>query len=289
MADKKKEERNPNPNVYQDRPFDEGSIPLGSEPGPEISITQQTQSRQTMDEQSRQPQAPNTANLPPHQDKASEGLPREAQADEYETSYEGSKPVFSSAQSGQGFQGDIDYSDERSYESQFTQSAAPAGQGQSSGQISRASEQTRQKMSDLSQQARQKANDMVAQRKDQAAGVLDDFSQTVRQTAHQFDEQQHPMCSRMANRVADQVEHFSHLLHEKDLNHFVSETENLARRSPKLFLGGALAAGFMLARFMKSSSAHPQSTHLPKDPEQGAYYTPYSQTELEGNTPASQI
>ena len=54
-------------------------------------------------------------------------------------------------------------------------------------------------------------------------------------------------------RVADRLEGFSRSLADRDLSGVLHEAERYARREPALFLGGALAAGFLLARFLKAS------------------------------------
>jgi hypothetical protein len=57
-----------------------------------------------------------------------------------------------------------------------------------------------------------------------------------------------------ADEAADQVERFSGYLRETDVDEIVDEARGFARRRPAVFLGGAVALGFLATRFLKSSS-----------------------------------
>jgi hypothetical protein len=54
--------------------------------------------------------------------------------------------------------------------------------------------------------------------------------------------------------AADQVERLSTYLRDSSFEDVIREAEDMARRQPLLFLGGAFLAGFLGARFLKSSS-----------------------------------
>ncbi len=61
--------------------------------------------------------------------------------------------------------------------------------------------------------------------------------------------------TRLAQRTAEGMERLASSLHERDVRGLLEEAECFARRSPIVFLGGAATAGFLLARFLKSSRA----------------------------------
>ncbi len=117
-----------------------------------------------------------------------------------------------------------------------------------------AADQAQQKTQEIVEQARQQARSSLSEQKDRAAEGLDSVAQAVRQTGAQLRNQQQAGFAEYADRTADQIEHFSGYLRENDLEDMVHEVESFARRQPLLFLGGALAAGFLGARFLKSSS-----------------------------------
>jgi hypothetical protein len=55
-------------------------------------------------------------------------------------------------------------------------------------------------------------------------------------------------------RAADQIDSFSRSLREKDVNELLDDAQQLARRQPALFIGGAFVLGLIGARFFKSSA-----------------------------------
>ena len=142
--------------------------------------------------------------------------------------------------------------------------------GQSSGNVSETVQETvgqaRQAASNLTEQAKQKVTEGVDQAKRQAKSTLDEqksrtaeqlggIAGALRQTGEQLQEQDNAMVAQYAQGAADQIERFSNYLQTAEVSELWRETQNLARRQPELFVAGALAGGFLLARFLKSSSA----------------------------------
>jgi len=127
-------------------------------------------------------------------------------------------------------------------------------------------DQARQVASNLTEQAKQKVSEGVDQAKRQAKSTLDEqksrtaeqlggIAGALRQTGEQLQEQDNAMVAQYAQGAADQIERFSNYLQTADISELWREAQNLARRQPELFVAGALASGFLLARFLKSSSA----------------------------------
>ena len=63
------------------------------------------------------------------------------------------------------------------------------------------------------------------------------------------------MIAEYSRYAAEGLESMAQSLDRRDVDDFVEGVENFARQRPVAFLGGAMVAGFALARFMKSSSA----------------------------------
>jgi hypothetical protein len=61
---------------------------------------------------------------------------------------------------------------------------------------------------------------------------------------------------RYAHRAADQVDSMSSYLRTAELQTFVRDTGQLARRRPEIFIGGAFLAGLLAARFLRASSGN---------------------------------
>jgi predicted signal transduction protein with EAL and GGDEF domain len=63
------------------------------------------------------------------------------------------------------------------------------------------------------------------------------------------------MVAEYSRHVAKGLESMADSLGRRNLDDLVGSVEDFARSRPVAFLGGAVVAGFALARFMKSSSA----------------------------------
>ena len=106
------------------------------------------------------------------------------------------------------------------------------------------------------QQVQQLAETNVSSQKQRVSDTLDAVAQTLRDSGEGVRDQQ-PQIASVVDQAAQRVEKFSTFIRDRDVNELVSEAENFARREPLIFLGGALAVGFIAARFVKASS--PQS------------------------------
>jgi hypothetical protein len=82
----------------------------------------------------------------------------------------------------------------------------------------------------------------------------------IRQFARAIDsaagelERQSPAVGRRVHEAARQAEGFSNNLSHRSVNELIDSAAELARAQPALFIGGSVAAGFALARFLKSSA-----------------------------------
>ena len=66
---------------------------------------------------------------------------------------------------------------------------------------------------------------------------------------------QSPIVARTVREAARQVDGLSETLSSRNVNDLVDQTLRLARRQPILFVGGSVAVGFVLARFLMTSGA----------------------------------
>ena len=142
--------------------------------------------------------------------------------------------------------------------------STPASTDQGSQQAGGMAEQAQEKAAEVAGQAkeqvgavagqvRQKTTEQVEGQKDRAAGGLEGLTQALRQTGQQLQQDQ-PSIAQYTEVAAQQVERLAGYLRQRDLRQIMDETEQLARRQPTLFLGGAFAFGLIAARFLKSSS-----------------------------------
>jgi len=106
---------------------------------------------------------------------------------------------------------------------------------------------------EIAGEARQQAKTMLDQQKGMAADALGGVADALRQTAQQLHGRDRGTMAQYAERAADQIDRFSRQLGEKDLGQIIRDAEDLGRRQPEVLIGGAVAAGFLLARFFKAS------------------------------------
>jgi gas vesicle protein len=114
--------------------------------------------------------------------------------------------------------------------------------------------QAKEQTARVANQAKSQVGQLVTRQKDQAAERLQTLAEALREAGLKLAEREPDGFGRYADRAAQQVERLSDYVRRRDLNTVVEDLEGLARRHPDLFLGGALIAGVLLARFLKASA-----------------------------------
>ena len=139
-----------------------------------------------------------------------------------------------------------------------TRSGTEAAQEQGEHLTDRA----REKAGELKRQAeeaahgmRERARSIADQQKHAAAGRVEGIAHALRTASDELREQGQPMIADYSRYAAEGLESMAQSLERRDMDDFVEGVENFARQRPVAFLGGAMVAGFALARFVKSSSA----------------------------------
>ena len=126
-------------------------------------------------------------------------------------------------------------------------------------------EQVKQQGQQITQQARQQAGELatrggeqvktqLANQKHEASQRLTPIQVALRETAQQLRKQGKGPVAQYADKTSDGVERFSGYLRETEVDEMVDQARGFARSRPALFLGSAVALGFLGARFLKSSS-----------------------------------
>jgi len=106
----------------------------------------------------------------------------------------------------------------------------------------------------------EQALSLLSGKKSRAAEGLDRVSRAIRQTASNLGGEEGAGFSRYAEQAAEQIATASQYLREQDLQALLRDVERLVRRRPAAAAGGALALGFVLARFLKTSSGKGRQT-----------------------------
>ncbi len=110
-----------------------------------------------------------------------------------------------------------------------------------------------QSADDIKEAAREQAESAFERQRDTAAQHTHTLGTVFKNAADEFDRQQQPFCSEQARKLADHTERFSQRMRDKDLHSLCRAAEDYGRREPAMFIGGAIAAGFLVTRFLRSS------------------------------------
>jgi hypothetical protein len=112
----------------------------------------------------------------------------------------------------------------------------------------------------LKQQAAQLAQDVGHELSQTGEGQKMRGVEAIRRFARAIDsaaaelEGQSPAVAQTVHEAARHVDGLSDNLSGRSVNELIDSAARLARAQPALFLGGSVAAGFALARFLKSSA-----------------------------------
>lgn len=105
----------------------------------------------------------------------------------------------------------------------------------------------------------EKAGSAGIQRADQAremtADGLEKLASTVRRVGTDMESEQ-PMIANVASTAAEQAERAAGFLRETDARELIHNVEDVARRQPLLFVGGAFLLGMVASRFIKAAGGN---------------------------------
>jgi hypothetical protein len=116
-----------------------------------------------------------------------------------------------------------------------------------------ASRAVRQQASELAANVGQELSKSAENQKTRGVEAIQNFSHAIRSAAEQLDSQS-PQLARSVHTAAEKVEGLSQNLRNQSVDDLLKAATDLARSQPMLFIGGAVAAGFAMARFLKSSA-----------------------------------
>jgi ElaB/YqjD/DUF883 family membrane-anchored ribosome-binding protein len=133
--------------------------------------------------------------------------------------------------------------------------AAEGVRGQAKAAVDDLKEQARELASDAKTRARAAAG----RRKDAVADQVHGFASAFRSAAGDLNQREQRFGADCCGQMADSLDQVSEALRRRDITEFVGSVEEFARRQPVAFIGGTVAAGLALGRFMKSSAARRQA------------------------------
>jgi len=124
---------------------------------------------------------------------------------------------------------------------------------QAKAQAAQVVDQTQGAAGQVAAQAKEQATSQLESQKDRAVDTLVTVAQALRQTGQQLQQQEQGAVGGYVEQAAERVERMTSYLRTRDVPDLVAETQDFARRQPGLFVTGAVALGFLGARFLMSS------------------------------------
>ena len=138
----------------------------------------------------------------------------------------------------------------------------------------------------LASEAQNKATGLMHQQMTAGAEYVHSISQTAHTAARELEDRA-PELARMVHDVADRAERFADNLRDRSPDEMLDAAWTYARGNPRLFLGGAIAVGFLFARFAKSSAERSASARHGQQPfNQASGYAGQSGVKRSGVTGA---
>jgi len=122
--------------------------------------------------------------------------------------------------------------------------------------------EAREQVVNLTDQVRQQATSQLASQKERAVDALETVALLLHQAGEHAQQQDKTLIANYVDKAAQQVGSFSESIAQQDVTQLVETTKEYARREPMLFVGGALVAGFLGARFLRSSSQQAEQDQL---------------------------
>jgi uncharacterized phage infection (PIP) family protein YhgE len=120
--------------------------------------------------------------------------------------------------------------------------------------LSHVADQAREQGSNLASQAGERVRGLVGQQIASGADLVGEIARAAHNLAGQL-EKSTPQIARMMHSAAESAESFSGDMRDKSLDELMELTSDFARKQPALFIGAAMTAGFVLARFVKASAS----------------------------------
>lgn len=126
--------------------------------------------------------------------------------------------------------------------------------GQVTQDLRTAAEAAKADASRLLGEARSRVEDAADDYKEGAAQQIHRVADTVREVARGFSERDQSSIAGLADDVADGIERFSDSIRSKQVGDLFSDVQSFARTQPVMFAAAAFATGFLVTRFLRSSS-----------------------------------
>jgi hypothetical protein len=119
--------------------------------------------------------------------------------------------------------------------------------------FSSAAEEAQQQASAATERAKSRARDFAEQQKSAGADQVGGVAHAMEAAADQLQGQM-PLAAEYIEEVAGRLNTMASTIRERSIDDMLGNVAEFARKQPALFFAGAVATGFALSRFAKSSA-----------------------------------
>lgn len=106
----------------------------------------------------------------------------------------------------------------------------------------------------LGEEARDRASGYVEGGKEAVTEGLEAFAQAIRRASDELSERDQTMAAQLIRHGASTLERVTRSIEGTNLEDMIHQVRRFARNNPTAFIGGAMLAGFAVARFARASS-----------------------------------
>ncbi len=118
--------------------------------------------------------------------------------------------------------------------------------------------QAQQQAGQVAEQVKQQGKSQLSTQKANAAQSLQGVAQAADQFSQQLRQNNQAPLAGYVSQASGQLRRMASYLNDNDIGDIIDDAEDLARRQPVLFIGGAFLLGALAARFIKSSGQQAQ-------------------------------
>jgi methyl-accepting chemotaxis protein len=129
----------------------------------------------------------------------------------------------------------------------------PDSKEQMKDAFSSAAEQARQQADAAAETVKSKARDFAEQQKSAGADQISGAADAIGAAAQELQGQM-PLAAEYIDDLAERLGATAAALRERSVDEMLGNVADFARKQPGLFFAGAVATGFALSRFAKSSA-----------------------------------
>lgn len=157
------------------------------------------------------------------------------------------------------FLGGVDYMGEsdRAGTTAFDNSDGPHGDASASSVL----EQAQTTAAQTAQDAKNQARNVAEQQKQLAGEKIDGVADAMKAAAGDLKDKV-PLAADYIDHMAGQLNGVASSIRERSVDEMLNEAREFGRRQPAIFFAAAVAAGFALSRFAKSSAKPQGRTHV---------------------------